>query len=85
VAASEGSTLRDSRDEPSLSAVVRLAFESLGAVERECLALAHGGGLNVQEIAAALEQPAADIRRALRAGLLRVSAAANTRPSTQPG
>ena len=85
MAAAEGSTVRDSRDEPSLPAVVRLAFESLGTVERECLELAHGGGLSVQEIAAALERPAADIRSALRAGLLRVSAAANTSPSAPAG
>jgi DNA-directed RNA polymerase specialized sigma24 family protein len=60
----------------SLPAVVRLAFESLEQLERGSLELAHGGGLNVLEIAAALDRPAGDIRRALRDGLLRLGTAA---------
>jgi DNA-directed RNA polymerase specialized sigma24 family protein len=63
--------------EAPTSVVVRLAFESLGQVERGSLELAHASGLNVQEIALALDRPAADIRRALREGLLRLGAAAN--------
>ena len=71
--------------EGSLSAVVRLAFESLGQVERGSLELAHGGGLNVHEIAAVLDRPADDIRRALRDGLLRLGAAARRDSAPRTG
>ena len=54
------------------SAAVRVAFESLGHVERGALELAHIGGLPVHEIAAALGRPPGDIRDALRSGLLRL-------------
>ncbi len=60
---------------PHAGAAVRLAFESLVPLQRSALELAHSSGMPVGDIARALDLPVADVRTALRDGLLKLAGA----------
>jgi DNA-directed RNA polymerase specialized sigma24 family protein len=66
---------------PAAGAAVRLAFESLVPLQRSALELAHTSGMPVGDIARALDLTVAEVRTALRDGLLNLAGVSKGRAS----